>query len=225
MRADIRPVPVGWRTRQDGLTRSDSAGTQVRRRHGDRIVGVSKYKKLPFAINMRDLVRHPGEMREHDLVVDAPEKFGEGLVAVQEGTPIHEHVRLESVHEGVLVTAQIDTVASGVCGRCLIDMEQSVEVEFQELFAYSGDEASEHEVHDDHVDLEPLIRDAVVLSLPFQPVCQPDCPGLDPETGERLAENPDRKPQETVDPRWSALAGFSPDPGSDNSDAVSKEER
>lgn len=191
----------------------------------DRIVGVSKYKKLPFAVNIRDLVRRPGEMREQDLVVPAPEQFGEGLVAVREGTPIHQRVRLESVHEGVLVTAEIETVADGVCGRCLIDITQGVQVEFQELFAYSESEASDYEVHDDHVDLEPLIRDAVVLSLPFQPVCQPDCPGLDPETGERLAENPDRKPQETVDPRWSALAGFTPDPGSDNSDAVSKEER
>jgi uncharacterized protein len=188
-------------------------------------VGVSKYKKLPFAVNIRDLVRRPGEMREHDIVVNAPEQFGEGLVAVREGTPIHERVRLESVHEGVLVTAEVETVATGECGRCLIDITEGVQVEFQELFAYAGNEASDYEVHDDHVDLEPLIRDAVVLSLPFQPVCQPDCPGLDPETGERLAENPDRKPQETVDPRWSALAGFTPDPGSDNSDAVSKEER
>ncbi|GHD38577.1 hypothetical protein GCM10008097_00160 [Mycetocola manganoxydans] len=186
---------------------------------------VSKNKKSPFAVNIRDLVRQPGEMREHDLVVNTPEQFGEGLIAVQAGTPVHERIRLESVHEGVLVTAEIETVAVGECGRCLTDIKQGVQVEFQELFAYSGSEASDYEVHDDHVDLEPLIRDAVVLSLPFQPVCQPDCPGLDPETGERLAEIPDKEPQETVDPRWSALAGFSSDPGSDNSDAVSKEER
>ncbi|MBG6239926.1 uncharacterized protein IWX78_002916 [Mycetocola sp. CAN_C7] len=186
---------------------------------------MSYYKKLPFAINIRDIVRHPGEMREHTVTVDAPEQWGEGLVAVRTGTPINQQVRLESVHEGILVTADVTTTAAGVCGRCLIDIEQGVEVEIQELFAYSGDEASDYEVHDDHVDLEPLLRDAVVLSLPFQPVCQPDCPGLDPETGERLAENPDIEPQEIVDPRWSALAGFSPDPGSDNSDAVSKEER
>ncbi|HEY0246884.1 MAG TPA: DUF177 domain-containing protein, partial [Gryllotalpicola sp.] len=61
---------------------------------------------------------------------------------------------------------------------------------------------------DDHVDLEPLVRDSVVLSLPFQPVCRPDCPGLDPETGERLADHPDRKPREITDARWAALADF-----------------
>jgi uncharacterized protein len=95
-----------------------------------------------------------------------------------------------------------------MCGRCLIDIELPVQVEFQELFAYSSEEAFEFEVQDDHVDLEPLIRDAVVLSLPFQPVCRPDCPGLDPETGLRLAEMPDQEPHEEPDPRWSALLKF-----------------
>jgi uncharacterized metal-binding protein YceD (DUF177 family) len=56
---------------------------------------------------------------------------------------------------------------------------RAVEVEFQELFGYPGTEAIDFEVQDDHVDLETLVRDAIVLSLPFQPVCQPDCPGLD----------------------------------------------
>ncbi|MGK9146737.1 DUF177 domain-containing protein [Plantibacter flavus] len=150
-------------------------------------------------------------MREHDLEVVLSEHWGEGLVAVQEGATLSEHIRLESVHEGILVTAEVDGVATGECGRCLRDIELPVEVEIQELFAYPGSEASDFEVHDDHVDLEPLVRDAVVLALPFQPVCQPDCPGLDPETGERLATIPARHPHETTDPRWSALASLSSD--------------
>jgi len=165
----------------------------------------------PFSVNVRDLVNRPGEMREHDLEVVLAERWGEGLVAVQEGTTLAERVRLESVHEGVLVTVDVDVLATGECGRCLRDIELPVEVEIQELFAYPDSEASDFEVHDDHVDLEPLVRDAVVLALPFQPVCQPDCPGLDPETGERLAEIPERHPHETADPRWSALAGLSSD--------------
>jgi uncharacterized protein len=59
----------------------------------------------------------------------------------------------------------------------------------------------------------------VVLSLPFQPVCREDCPGLDPETGEKLADNPDRKPREVLDPRWSALEGLrSDDPSTTTTD-------
>jgi uncharacterized protein len=61
------------------------------------------------------------------------------------------------------------------------------------------------------VDLEPVVRDAVVLALPFQPVCRPDCPGLDPETGEKLVHQPEQPAREVLDPRWAALEGFTPD--------------
>ena len=157
---------------------------------------------------MRDLVNRPGEMREHRFDLPAPEQYGEGLVAVREGSEVALDVRLESVHEGILVTAEVDATAEGECGRCLTDIALPVEVEFQELFAYHSGEAFEYEVQDDHVDLEPLIRDAVVLALPFQPVCRPDCPGLDPETGLRLAEHPELVTPEQSDSRWAALAGF-----------------
>ena len=162
----------------------------------------------PFSLNARDLVNRPGEMREQRLAIPVAQQMGEGLVSVREGSELDLDVRLESVHEGILVTAEVDAVAEGECGRCLIDIALPVEVEFQELFAYHSGEAFEYEVQDDHVDLESLIRDAVVLALPFQPVCRPDCPGLDPETGLRLAEHPELVTPEQSDPRWAALAGL-----------------
>jgi len=165
-------------------------------------------KNSPYAVNVYDLIRRPGTMREQRIKIPVTEKLGEGLLSVPEGETIDLDLRLESMHEGILATADAQTTAVGVCGRCLIDIEQPVQVDFQELFAYPSDEAFDYEVHDDHVDLEPLIRDAVVLALPFQPVCRPDCPGLDPETGERLADVPDREPAQIIDPRWSALTAF-----------------
>ena len=167
----------------------------------------------PYSIGVRDLIHRPGEMREESLSLDLPDKLGEGLLSVEAGSHLELDVRLESVHEGILVSGEATTVATGVCGRCLIDIAEPVQVDFQELFAYSSGEAFDFEVHDDHVDLEPLVRDAVVLSLPFQPVCRPDCPGLDPETGERLADLPDREVSQNIDPRWAALAEF---PASDD---------
>jgi len=88
------------------------------------------------------------------------------------------------------------------------------------------DEAFDYQVQDDHVDLEPVVRDAVVLSLPFQPVCRPDCPGLDPETGERVDDIPDYQPREIVDPRWSALAGFQAEsaPADDTSQSAGRDD-
>ena len=87
-------------------------------------------------------------------------------------------------------------------------VEQDVEVEIQEVFAYSHDEAFDYEVHDTLVDLEPVVRDAVVLSLPFQPVCQDECAGLCPQCGVRLLDHPGHEHEAPVDPRWSALGGL-----------------
>jgi len=151
-------------------------------------------------------MHRPGEMRERALDVTVGEGYGNAVIGVRKGAQVHLDVRLESLHDGILVSADVDTIALGECVRCLDDVSLPIEVEIQELFAYSVDEAFDYTVVGDHVDLEPLVRDAVVMSLPFQPVCRPDCPGLDPETGERLADFPDRKPREVIDPRWSALA-------------------
>jgi uncharacterized protein len=165
----------------------------------------------PLSLNVRDLVHRPGEMRERTLEVPAPEQFGAGAAVVADGTPLDLEIRLEGLHDGILVSAVIDTVASGECVRCLDPVTIPVQVEFQELFAYSPDEAFDFAVQDDHVNLEPVVRDAVVLALPFQPVCRPDCPGLDPETGEKLADHPEKPVREVLDPRWAALEGFTQD--------------
>ena len=165
----------------------------------------------PFVIRVRDIVRRPGEMREFDFEAPAPEKWGEGLVSVDAGVPLDLDVRLESVHEGILVSGSASTEYSGVCGRCLTDITEPLQVEFQELFAYPGEEATDFEVQDDHVDLETPVRDAIVLSLPFQPVCEPDCPGLDPVTGERLTGSTGSEPAAPIDPRWAALQDYTKD--------------
>ena len=162
----------------------------------------------PLDLPVHDLMHRPGEMRERAFEFDSPERLGEGVVAVSVGEPISVELRLEGLHDGILVTAEVETTATGECVRCLDPVTVPIEVEIQELFAYSPDEAFDFAVHDDYVDLEPVVRDAVVLALPFQPVCRPDCPGLDPETGAKLADEPDRKPREVLDPRWAALQDF-----------------
>ena len=126
---------------------------------------------------------------------------------MSQGTPIVMDVRLEGLHDGILVSAEISTTATGECVRCLDEVSIPIEVEFQELFAYSPTEELEYSVHDNHVDCEPLVRDAVVLELPFQPLCDEDCLGLNPETGEKLTE-PNTASTPDIDPRWAALEGF-----------------
>ncbi len=83
-------------------------------------------------------------------------------------------------------------------------------MDVQELFVYEdhalpGEDDEVSTLQDDLVDLEPLLRDAVVLALPFQPLCTDDCPGLCPDCGARLADDPDHAHEAAVDPRWAAL--------------------
>lgn len=159
---------------------------------------------------IREIVNRPGEMRERSRSFAVPEKLGEGLAEIPAGEQMSLDVRLESVHEGILATAEIATTMHAECGRCLKSFTTPFQVEFQELFAYTPTEADEYGVHGDHVDLEPPLRDAVVLALPFQPVCRPDCPGLDPESGELREAEAAAGPEADIDPRWAALAGFEP---------------
>jgi uncharacterized protein len=156
--------------------------------------------------------------------VPAPAEMGTDVIGIAEGSPLRLDLRLESVMEGVLVTGTVAGRATGECGRCLIDLEQDVEVEITELYAYPGkrpdadvDEDEVRELEGDLIDLEGALRDAVVPALPFQPVCQDDCPGLCSECGARLADDPDHH-HDVVDPRWAALQGLTRAPGQSTDD-------
>ena len=162
----------------------------------------------PLNVPVFDLMHRPGEMREREIDAIATEPFGNAVIGVKKGGAIHVDARLESLHDGILVTATADAFAEGECIRCLDPIADTLRVDIAELFAYSFDEAFDHQVHDDRVDLEPVVRDAVVLSLPFQPVCQEDCLGLCPQCGVRLLDNPGHEHEAAVDPRWSALGGL-----------------
>jgi uncharacterized protein len=166
---------------------------------------VAHRKQSPLTIQVTDLVHQPGEMREQTLEVPAPEQYGEAVAIVRMGTPLRVETRLEGLHEGILVTAEVFTTAHAECVRCLDEFDVDVQVDFQELFAYSASEADSYTVVDDSVVLDSIIRDAVVLDLPFQPVCKPECYGLDPETGEKRTGPATETTHQGVDPRWREL--------------------
>jgi uncharacterized protein len=70
-------------------------------------------------------------------------------------------------------------------------------------------DAEELYLDGDLLDLEPALRDAVVLALPMSPLCREDCPGLCIECGVPLADaGPGHRHDEPADPRWAALDQF-----------------
>jgi uncharacterized protein len=173
----------------------------------------------PLVLDTHELSRRPGSERQVARSVAAPADLGTVVLGVPEGDPVELTVRLESVLEGVLVTGTARAHAVGECVRCLQPITMDVEVDLQELYAYPESDAEDDEagrVVDDLIDLDPLLRDAVVLALPFRPLCSDDCAGLCPTCGVRLALDPEHGHDEQADPRWSVLASWSHDerPGS-----------
>lgn len=164
-----------------------------------------------LVLDTHDLVRRAGEMREVRTTVTAPSDLGIAVIGVPEGAPIELDLRLEAVVEGVLVTGTAYAPLTGECVRCLTAVSDEIEVDVQELFTYAESDAEDEEasrLDGERADLEPVLRDAIVLELPFQPVCRPDCAGLCPVCGHDLNADPDHSHDAAVDPRWAQLAQF-----------------
>lgn len=159
----------------------------------------------PLVFDTHVLGRRPGTEKSYDLVVDAPADLGLDVLGVPEGSPIDLELRLEAVMDGVLATGRASARVVGECVRCLADVEDDLDVDFTELYLYDDATEDELALEDEQLDLEPVLRDAVVLALPHNPLCDPECPGLCPTCGARLADDPDHTHGEAIDPRWSAL--------------------
>ena len=169
-------------------------------------------------------------MREYRRRAPAPAGLGSDLIGVPDGAPLALDVRLESVTEGVLVTGTVSAPLRGECARCLDPITDELVAELVELFAYPGSVTDEttgadevHRVDGDHLDIEPVVRDVVVLGLPWTPLCRPDCAGLCPTCGQRLDELPAEHTHEVIDPRWAALTGLRGELDSTTQDDVAGE--
>ncbi len=182
--------------------------------------------------SVKELGRSPGSMRTLEEHVPAPSDLGTPLIGVQSGSDMDMRVRLEAVHEGILVSGAVAVDVTGECGRCLDPIGYDLEVDVQELFSYEGhedvdaeDEEEQRLVQNDTIDLEPMLRDAVVTALPFQPVCREDCEGLCSECGIHLVDDPGHH-HEVLDPRWAALQGLSSEPAetADNDNVLDERE-
>jgi uncharacterized protein len=184
-----------------------------------------------FQFNTHELPRRAGEMKEYQLDLEILEAVGVPLVAVPAGDVIEVDMRLESVAEGILLSADIYAIAKGECIRCLDPVEITVERKIQELYRYepTNDKGGKRKKHSsrtdtsDEIDLDAVdelwldgnemnleipIRDAVVLDLPVNPLCSEECLGLCPDCGEKWEKLPEDHAHEVIDARWAGLAGL-----------------
>ncbi len=151
------------------------------------------------------------------LTLPAPADVGVDMIGVPKDADVKLDLRLEAVMEGVLVTGTARSPLRGECARCLEPVISETEVSFQELFFYSAEDAAEDDslLDGELLDLEPVFRDAVVLTLPLSPLCSEDCEGLCSECGIRLADAEPGHRHEVIDARWAKLQGLVPEHNND----------
>lgn len=158
-------------------------------------------------IDVRDLLDHPGAsktVRVDEAVADLQLELAE----VPEDAPIVGDLLLESVVEGILVSGRLEGRMALRCARCLKAFEDAFDLEVRdELFSREPGEDDYGMAPEGALDPEPMVRDAVLLSMPFSPLCRPDCRGLCERCGG------DRNLggcncTEPADPRWAVLEGL-----------------
>jgi len=163
------------------------------------------------AIDVGDLLDAPGSARTVRIDEAVPGLHTE-LAEVSEDTHLAGDLTLESVVEGIYVTGSVAGRMRFRCARCLKGFEQGFDIEMHELFVREPGPDDDYALEPDRaLDPEPMVRDAVVLEMPFSPLCRPDCLGLcercggDRNLGECTCA-------ERIDPRWAALERFTDQP-------------
>lgn len=168
-------------------------------------------------VNVADLRRRLGQRRSEPIEVHLARETV--VAASTTDVPVTGEVIVESIERGVSVRGGVRFGWEGECRRCLELTGGELDVDIDEIFQVGAPEDSELlDLVGDQLDLVPLVREAVVLSLPLAPLCRDACSGPDPDRYPAMteaslaeAEAEARAEDEAAaggpqrDPRWAAL--------------------
>jgi uncharacterized protein len=167
--------------------------------------------RSPFLVNVATFRRSTGSRRSESRRGPIPKLEITGS-RVPPGGAVEVEAVLDATDGGIAVGGTVRAPWVGECRRCLGEVTGQLDVEVHELYQghHRADPAPEDEeetylLTGDFLDLEPLARDAVLLSLPLAPLCRPDCAGLCPTCGADLNSGPCGCPPAVADSRWEGL--------------------
>lgn len=155
-------------------------------------------------IDVADLLAHRGARRAVRLEVPVD---GLAVSGVRIEAPLVLDLLLERVPDGIVARGTVHARWDGECGTCLRELAAEIDVTVSELFESSPVDGETYPIEGHELDLDQLVRDAVLLDLPLVPTCEgvglADCAPAIPllETPE-----PDVADDALADPRWAVLS-------------------
>ncbi|HUA95994.1 MAG TPA: DUF177 domain-containing protein [Acidimicrobiales bacterium] len=167
---------------------------------------MTRRTRRPFHVQVAALRKQAGTTRVEHREGPIP-GLGAVSVTVPEDLPVTVDLTLVSYPGGITADGEVVAVWRGECRRCGGPVGGTVRAQVDERFAPGGGTDADEEAYPlagGEIDLEPLARDAVMLSLPLAPLCRPDCRGLCPTCGANWNVEECRCPP-AGDPRWAAL--------------------
>ncbi len=113
--------------------------------------------------------------------------------------------RVSRTPQGIFVQGSFQGKTSAECVRCLTNFDQPLQAKFDELYAFDKRSTDESELilpEDATINLEPLVREYLLIEMPISPTCKEDCKGLCTFCGENLNEvdGDHRHPEEDEEP-------------------------
>jgi uncharacterized protein len=164
----------------------------------------------PLMAGVTDLVRHPGSRKPVNRTVRF-EHLGISTATVPPDEDVAVDLVLESIANGIVAEGTLTVPWVGDCRRCLREIRGVAHAEVREIFDRHPVEGETYPFDGEIVDLEPMVRDAVLLALPLAPLCATDCRGPAPEDfpatveGEGALSDAGERAEPARDPRWAAL--------------------
>lgn len=170
----------------------------------------------PLVVPVGDLLREPGSSRPLDIEIEA-ERLETSAASTIPGTPLTVSGTVLAMSNGVEVIGTIGFDWYGACRRCLEDVTGHTDVPLREIAQRAPLDEEIYPIVDDLLDLEPVVHELVLASLPIAPLCAEDCSGPDPErfptTTEDAAAAAAAAEEPPPDPRWAALSELRFDEG------------
>jgi len=159
----------------------------------------------PLVLNVAELTRRPATRKAYELVVPAKGLTLGGDASVEDGTPVVVDVVLESLTDGLTVNGEVRTEWRATCRRCLGPASGELVAEVSELYQVHPTSEDAFTFDGEQLDLEPMVRELVLMELPPAPLCRPDCAGICDQCGADRNVAPCGCEPEPVDPRWAGL--------------------